>query len=294
MKGAVLAALVASAWPALAAAQAPAGSACPDAAALRLDPRGAGPLPAGGGPADFGQVPEACPGLDVLGRLRGALLVASGYPDYYGNVTAAATVRVRFLLAPRTWMSVGLDVVTFRYVANASLRSHGFDLGPPTVGLYHGVGRGGAGALALYARLLLPVETARENGVALGGELGVAVWRPLQARLAVQGGVALPLPVYVIDGQAHAALRPSALAEAVWRARGNVALSLGVSAAAQAAPDAALTSIAARAGLRLTMARGFLGALVVEAPFAGDDRTNVITSLFVGWTPAGRPAAARP
>jgi hypothetical protein len=279
-------ALACAGWPALLLA---AESPCPDASASRLDARGTGPLPASDGPADFGQVPEACSGQDVLGRLRATLLVASGYPDYYGDLSAAATLRMRYALAPRIWMSVGLDVVTFRYVANAVVRSHGFGLGPPTVAVYRRVDRGAATALVLYARLLLPVDTARDNGVAVGGEVGASAWRPLRSRFALQGGVALPVPVLVIDGQAHAALRPAALVEATWRAGGTVAVSLGVAGRAEATPDAALLAVAARAGLRLALAHGIMGALTAELPFAGDDRTNAIVSLFVGWTPPGTP-----
>ncbi len=288
---AVAVAAIGAAWPMLADA---AASSCPDADALRLDARGTGPLPAGDGPADFGQVPEACPGPDVLGRLRGTLLLASTYPDYYGNLTGAATVRVRYPLTPRTWMSVGLDVLTFRYVANAVVRSHAFDVGPPTVGLYRDVGRGGPGALALYARVLLPVDTARENGVALGGEVGASAWRPLRSRFAVQGGLALPVPVYLVDGQAHGALRPGAVLEGTWRAGSAVGLSLGLTGRAEATPDAALLAVAVRAGLRLALAHGIMGALVAEAPFAGDDRTNAVVSLFVGWTPPGGKAPVPP
>ncbi|HEY2899016.1 MAG TPA: hypothetical protein VGL59_00460 [Polyangia bacterium] len=260
--------------------------ACPDAISARVDPRGTGPLPAGDGPADFGQVPEACPGLDVLARLRSTLLVASDYPDYYGNVMASTMVRLRYPLTARTWMSVGLDVVTFRYVANAVVRSHAFDVGPPTVGVFRDVGHVGPGALALYARLLLPLDTARTNGVLLGGEAGVSYWRPLRSRFAVQVGVAAPVPVTVIDGQAHGAFRPAGVVEASWRAGRVAALIIGATGHLEATPDPGLLSLAARAGLRLALARGINAALIGEIPFAGSDRTNAIASLFVGWTPA--------
>ncbi|HEX3698025.1 MAG TPA: hypothetical protein VH374_21820 [Polyangia bacterium] len=260
--------------------------ACLDAAGRRFDPRGTGPLPAGDSPADFGQVPEACPGLDVLARLRSTLLVASDYPDYYGNVTVSALVRLRYPLTARMWMSVGLDVVTFRYVANAVVRSHAFDVGPPTVGVFRDVGHVGPGALAIYARLLLPIDSARTNGVLLGGEAGVSYWRLLRSRFAIQGGVAAPMPVTVIAGQAHGAFRPAAVVEATWRAGRAAALVIGAAGHLQAMPDPGLLSLAARAGLRLVLARGMNAALMGEIPFAGSDRTSAIASLFVGWTPS--------
>jgi hypothetical protein len=266
-------------------------TACPDAATERVDPRGAGPLPGGEGPADFGEVPEACPGRDVLARLRGTLLVASGYPDYYGNVNASAMLRLRHPVSPRVWLSVGLDVVTFRYVANAVVRSHAFDLGPPTVGVYRGFAPGaGRSALAIYARLLLPIDTARINGVVVGGELGASYWRPLRGRFAVRGGVAVPLPVTIIDGQVHGALRPAALVEGVWDAGRGVAFSLGAAGRTEATPAPALLSLAARAAIRLLLKHGMNAALAAEIPFAGSDRTDAVVSLFVGWTPQARPA----
>ena len=53
----------------------------------------AGPLLAGPGATDFGQIPEACPGTDLFLRLRGQLLADAS--DFYGVVTAGGTLRER-------------------------------------------------------------------------------------------------------------------------------------------------------------------------------------------------------
>jgi hypothetical protein len=95
--------------------------------------------------------------------------------------------------------------------------------------------------------------------------------------------------VFVIGGRAHGALRPAGLVEATWRAGSAVAVSLGVAGRAEVTPDPALLAVAARAGLRLALAHGIMGAFTAELPVAGDDRTNAIVSLFVGWTPPGKP-----
>jgi len=37
--------------------------------------------------------------------------------------------------------------------------------------------------------------------------------------------------------------------------------------------------------MRAALAHGLWMAFLAEVPVAGNDRTNVIASLFVGWTP---------
>ena len=92
----------------------------------------AGPL-AGGTettqPADFGAVPEACPGTDLLLRLRGELVDASGAPDFFGRVIATGTARGRRRINGRSWISVAVDLLTYRYVNDAGLVSNTFSFG---------------------------------------------------------------------------------------------------------------------------------------------------------------------
>src|SRR5207244_8681018 len=78
--GAVTIAVVA----ALGSISAARAEACPD----HLDD---GPLLAGPGSADFGQVPEACASTDLFLRQRGELLADKA--DFYGVLTAEATFR---------------------------------------------------------------------------------------------------------------------------------------------------------------------------------------------------------
>ena len=52
-----------------------------------------------------------------------------------------------------------------------------------------------------------------------------------------------------------------------------------------AAPTFRLVSVVPRLGMRSALAQGLWLAFLAEVPVAGDDRTNVIASVFVGWTP---------
>jgi hypothetical protein len=279
----------------LAAADTPAsGASCFDRGAAS----GGGPLPSGSGPADFGAVPETCSAGELLLRLRGVLLVASDMPDYYGLAAVGATFRLRVPIDARTWMSFAADVVTYRYVANASVRSSQTSLGPLTVGLYRTV-MGGAGAapesasaapaespsLALYGRALLPFDTARQNSVETGLEVGVSARLPLRPRSGLQGGLALAAPADVISGQLHVYLRPAVLAEGWFAPRRWLALFAGAWARAQATPDPGFTTLAARAAVRFARRDGLALALVGEVPFAGSDRTDLVASILLGWAP---------
>jgi hypothetical protein len=258
-------------------------AACPEAWSAA-----AGPLPAGVGPADFGAVPEACPASEIALRARGTLLVASAAPDFFGSVAAGATLRARLLVGERTWISLALDAVTFRYVANAVVTSSGLAFGPPTVGVHRALGHRDDLALAVYLRALLPLDTAREEGVETGGEAGIAARLTAGpgAHVGLEGGLALPVPVDVVGGQAHPALRPAALVEGWWAPRPSVALFAGVGARAQAAPDPSFTSLAPRAAARFALRRGVWLAALVEVPVVGADRTDLVAALYAGWTPS--------
>jgi hypothetical protein len=258
-----------------------AGGACPEA----WEPSG-GPLPGGDLAADFGAIPEACPGSDIAARLRGALLIASAKPDFYGSAIVGTLVRARHTIGPRAWFSLALDTATFRYVNNGGVPSSGFSVGPPTAG----VGRlvGGAGpslALALYARALLPLDTARQTGIETGLETGATARARLRGRAGVEGGLALVAPLDVIGGQLHGHLWPVALAEAWWTPRPWLGLFAGASARGEAAPDPALVTIVPRVAARFALRHQISLAVLIEAPVAGRDRTDLVTSFFASWAP---------
>jgi len=178
------------------------------------EPRGAagGPLAGGTEAADFGAIPETCAGTELALRLRGTALVAPDGPDYYGNISAAATLRLRHQLGHggRAWLSFAVDAVTYRYVANAVIVGDGFALGPPTVGVHWALGDWARTAAHGYVRALLPLDTARTASVRTGLELGATARRTVgpTERAGLQGGVALLAPLVVVGARRTARSSP--------------------------------------------------------------------------------------
>jgi hypothetical protein len=237
------------------------------------------------GPADFGAIPEACPGGDLALRVRGTLLVASSAPDFYGNATAGATLRYRLPMTARTWLSLAVDAATFRYVANAVVPSSGVTGGPPTVGLYHAIAGSPDWNVAVYGRGLLPFGGGRHNGFETGLELGSVARLARRSRMGLEGGLAMVAPVDVTDGVPHRFLRPAGLLEAWYEPRSWVALAVGAEARAEVSPDPNFTSLAPRVSARFALRHQLWLAALVEVPVVGTDRTDLVAGFYAGWTP---------
>jgi hypothetical protein len=242
----------------------------------------AGPLAGGTGPADFGAIPEACPVGDATLRLRGALLVAAGMPDYFGSIISDAMLRARRRVSARGWLSLALDVVDFRYINNGGLASTGFAFGPATLGYYQTVYATPSTTTAAYARALLPVDTARQNGTETGLELGGSLRVPVGTRAVADGGLALTAPLDITAGQLHGRLEPVLLAEAWLALNPTVALGGGASAKAELAPTATFLTVVPRLSGRWALPHRIWLALLLEVPVAGTDRTDFVGSLFGG------------
>jgi hypothetical protein len=281
---------------AVAAALGAAGAARAEGTETRLvcgDPRQAagGPLAGGIDAADFGAIPEACAGTDLGMRLRGSALIASSKPDFFGDVVATSTLRLRHNIGRSswTWLSVAADLLTFRYVVNGPVASTAFAFGPPTIGLHRALGDWPLAAATVYARALLPLDTARVGGVRTGFELGLTGRRVLGAsgRFGVQGGLAMLAPLDVVGGQTHAALQPIGLAEG-WFAYGpRFAVFAGATARAEISPDPTFLTLAPRVAGRYAGRNGLAFSMLVEAPLAGEDRTNIIVGFFLTWAAPG-------
>ena len=268
---------------ALATGGARAAEACPE----RWE-AASGPLPGGAQPAqpaDFGAVPEACPGSDLALRLRGALLDDSSAPGFFGDVLTDLMVRARRRIGGHGWLSLAVDLFSYRYVNDGGLASTGPSFGPPTVGYYQGFTVASAAAVAIYARALLPLDTARQSGIETGLELGASARKGLGRRFMVDGGLSLAGPVDIVAGKIHGRLEPAALAEAWFSPRPALAVFAGGALRLQVAPTPTLSTVVPRAGLRAALRQSFWLAFLAEAPVAGADRTTVIASLFVGWSP---------
>jgi hypothetical protein len=247
-----------------------------------------GPLPGGTEPmqpADFGAIPEACPGSDLSMRLRSSLLDDSDAPGFFGDVLTDVMARARRRIGAHGWLSLAVDLFSARYVDDAGLASTGLSFGPPTIGYYQGLLATPRAALALYARALRPLDTARQSGIATGLELGGSGRARLGRRWSFDGGLAVTAPAEVVAGQAHGRLEPVALAEAWFSPRPALALFAGGMLRVEVAPDLTLLTVVPRAGLRAALRRSLWLAFVAEAPVAGTDRTNLIASLFLGWSP---------
>jgi hypothetical protein len=248
----------------------------------------AGPL-AGGTeaqqPADFGAVPETCPGSDLSLRLRGELFDGSAAPDFDGRIIATATARGRRRINARSGISIAVDLITYRYVNDAGLAATGPSFGPATVGYQLVLASGVRTAVAAYARVLLPIDSARQQGIETGLELGASGRARLSRRWLADGGGSLAGPLTVTGGQAHGQLQPAALAEVWFVPAPAFALFGGGSLRLEVAPSFTLVNVLPRAGMRAALAHGLWLAFLAEARMAGDDRTNVIASVFLGWTP---------
>jgi len=255
-----------------------------------LAPTDAAAAPLAGGtttfnPADFGNVPEVCPAGEASLRLRGELVNASGAPDFFGRIVGSATVHARRPITPRTWVSLSVDVLRYQYVNDAGLAAASPSFGPATLGFHWTALERGRTALAVHVRALLPIDTARQSGLEAGVELGAAARASLPRRFAIDGGVTLAAPVDFVAGQAHGRLQPNLLAEAWWSHSPRLAFFAGAAATLEAAPDPALRLLVPRAGLRGGLRHHLWLAFLAEAPVAGTDRTNVMASAFLGWTP---------
>ena len=259
------------------------------AGAAEICPRGnepaTGPLAGGIGPADFGAVPEACGATDASLRLRAGLTVASSMPDYYGSFLGAATLRGRYQLGERSTFSFAADVFNYRYVNTGGLASQPVSAGPATAAFHQMFVVGAETAMSLYARVLLPLDSARQNGVATGLELGSSLRIPAGARWVIDGGVALTAPAEITGGQTHVRFEPAALAEAWLRLRPGLALCGGAHVLLKVAPAFDLLTLVPRLGARFALRRRFWGAALLEFPVAGAYRTDLIAGLFAGYTP---------
>ncbi len=286
MRG-VLVALAAAALVLSAAVPAAAGDLPGDVCPCRYE-AAAGPLPGGTQaeqPADFGAIPEACAGSDLSLRLRGELAVHSGAPDFSGDIVAGVTLAGRRRLNGRTWISLSVDVLTYRYFNNGGLVGTGTSFGPAALGLHRVLLATPRTVLAGYARALLPIDTARPNGLETGLELGAAARARPSRRWALDGGLSLAGPLIVTEGVAHGRLEPAALAEAWFSPKTSFALFGGGSVRVEAAPVYALVAVTPRLGLRAALRHGLWLAFAAEAPLGGTDPTQAVASLFVGWIP---------
>ncbi len=242
-----------------------------------------GPLFLAPGPADFGQVPEACAATQADLRLRSEILVDR--PDFYGALTGAATLRAKLRLGPRWALSAALDAASYRLAVNAAVQSSGVGVGPATVGGAR-MFETEAGLAAIYARVLLPFDSARRHGAVWGGELGVCAARRLPRSLRLAAGASFPATLAVVEGAGHGTLRPGGLLEVAWGPRPWAALAAGVAARTELAPDPTVLALALRPSALLIWRQRLTFGIGADVPVAGRDRTDLTVSLLAGFAGA--------
>ena len=187
-------------------------------------------------------------------------------PDYYGSFIGAATLRGRYQLGERSTFSFAADAFNYRYINNGGLASQVVSAGPATAAFHQMFVVGAETAMSLYARVLLPLDSARQNGVATGLELGSSLRMPAGARWVIDGGVALTAPAEITGGQTHVRFEPAALAEAWLRLRPGVALCGGAHVLAEGGARVRPVHGCAPAGRPVRAAAPFLGGRLARIP----------------------------
>ena len=210
-------------------------------------------------------------------------------PDYYGSFIGADTLRGRATSSgERSTLSFAADVVHLPLRQQRRPRLAG------RVGRA-GDGRvspdssrsGAATATSLYARVLLPLDTARQSGVAtgleLGGSLPDAAGAAGRHRRRAGAGRA---------GRHRRRARPTAAssrsrsAEAWLRLRPWVALcGRGARAPRPSRPNATLSRLCPALAARFAAAAAGLGGRLSSSRWPGRDRTDLMAGLFAGYTP---------
>jgi len=197
-------------------------------------------------------------------------------------------LRIRYALAPRWGISFAADAATFRYTKNAVVASSGVGVGPPSLGGYFALAARPTLAATAFARVLLPLDSAR-TGLATGAELGgTALALAGRPWFGIDGGATLGVVTTRAAGQTHTALRTNAVAEA-FISGPRAAVALGLFARAQPAPAlAGISSLGLRAVVRRALGKTLWLAAATQLPLVGSDRTDLLLTLLLGYTPARR------
>jgi hypothetical protein len=218
------------------------------------------------------RLPCAVKRFDV--RLRGGALI--DLPEFYGTLDAAVYLGVRWPVG-RVELSVAARVVDWRFVQNASLQATELGLGPVSAGILVPL-RAGRWHLAPSLRLILPFTDTAYDVPAGTVEAGFHAGLRASLRVTLLGGATFHTFVTSPPGTVHA--------------RGALALSAGtglelarwfrVLAGVEVAGGwfgAGLDHLLVRGGLRFVSRRAGSFDLVVAAPLAGEERTNLVLGL---------------
>ena len=102
----------------------------------------------------------------------------------------------------------------------------------------------------------------------------------------MDGGLALTAPLDLIAGRAYGRLEPVVAGRGLVRAApGDRASRPGPACKAELAPTPTFITAVPRVAARFALRHRVWLAVLVEVPIAGTDRTDLVASLFAGYSP---------
>jgi hypothetical protein len=233
------------------------------------------------GPAGLGSIPEACAATELALRADAALLVASD--DFYGGIQARGVVRARYALSSSVWLSAWLPGPDYRYVANATLTADSFDVGASALGIHVGLPLAAKARLAPFARVLVPTETVFQNATRWGFDQGLSFAGQLTSRIELLGGLSFPFLLTDGSGSVHAVFEPLLDLEASFSAFRKASALVGFAVRVRGGDQAGFESFDPKLALRWLPFEKFRTELSAGFPLWGDDRTDAVLALELGW-----------
>lgn len=233
------------------------------------------------GPGGLGSVPEACPGTD--GALQGFASLLVAFDDFYGYIDAGVAPRFRLALGQDDWFSFWLPPFEYRFGANATIEASHFGIGAASVGYHRRFRAGKKLQVSPYARALFPSDTAYDNATLYGFEHGLSAVAELTPTLEAVGGAAFPAFFTVNGSRVHVAYVPAFESELVFAPKRWFAVALGAGLRFRSGDQPGFESFDPRAAFRVYPTGGLRIELAAATPVWGNDRTDVLLGLNVGW-----------
>lgn len=234
------------------------------------------------GPADFGLTPTPCGVAYVGADVRAQALIDE--PDFYGALGAELVVNGQYPVHRRVWISAAVTALRFRYAQNATLVASDLGLGASDVGVHVGILSGEKFWLSAYGRVLLPTAMNPQYAAVTGFEPGVSALWMAHPRVALLGGLSVPITTTWIGSRAQVQVEVRAAVDVSVRVASWFDPTVGVEVRFANAPWGPFELFAPRLSLRFLPGRGVSLHLSAIAPIAGEERTDIRFSLGGGYT----------
>ncbi|MDP6943485.1 MAG: hypothetical protein QF464_04995 [Myxococcota bacterium] len=231
---------------------------------------------------DFGVIPEACAGGEVVLDVAGALTVA--VEKFYGGLSTGVTVRGRYAFSDRLWLSLSAPGLAFDLLANATMTATSLRPTATTLGVHYAMFPGEVAQVSPYLRVLIPTDGRRQGAVRAGLELGAAFVVSLHDWVQLTGGVGFPVTETVMGHRRHTVSTPTLGLDVVFRPVSWFAMLGGLGARFTADGEEPVESLDPRFSLRFIIADAFIIDLSGAAPVVGRDLTDVSILLSLGWS----------